>query len=625
FHLYDHSLHQELELTCESTETFATDAMYGIATSPYVLNFVSVINIYTVSVTANPAAGGAVTGAGSFNQGSTATVTATPADGYVFISWTYDGEVVSSDASYSFVVTEDRTLVANFDLNSYTVSVLANPETGGSITGAGAFAHGSTATLTATAATGYSFLNWTEEGEVVSTNATYSFTVTEDRTLVANFSLNSYVINASATPTEGGAVTGIGTFNYGTIVTLTATAATGYTFLNWTEEGEVVSTDATYSFTVTDNRTLMANFTTEAYNVTVSIDPAEGGSVTGDGAYAYGSTATLTAQAAAGYDFVNWTENGEVVSTDATLSFMVTEDKSFTAHFTYVGITYHWSPNSSPYSSTATMIGIIQIDGEEQRLNTLEVGVFCGDECRGREMSMYVPQLDRYILFLTIFGNNGDEVVFRLYDHSLHQESELTCESTETFATDAMYGTATSPYVLNFVSASETTQTITLGSGWTWFSSYIEYSDASLGQLQTGIAANSTTAMIKGQTEFTSFGSGNWSGGLTNLNNESMYLISSNGGEITLTGSLADPTAHPITLTNGWSWIGFLSDTPMSIDEAMSSITPSVNDMVKSQDGFTTFDGSKWTGGLTTLVPGQGYLYLHNGEPIILTYPSPSK
>ena len=78
--------------------------------------------------------------------------------------------------------------------------------------------------------------------------------------VVLNMAPVTYEISASATPAEGGVVNGIGTYNYGSTCTLTATANTGYTFLNWTENGEVVSCNATYSFTVTEAVDLEAVF-----------------------------------------------------------------------------------------------------------------------------------------------------------------------------------------------------------------------------------------------------------------------------------------------------------------------------------------------------------------------------
>ena len=73
---------------------------------------------------------------------------------------------------------------------SFIIDVIANPAEGGEVNGGGTYQEGAECTLTATANEGYSFTNWTENGEVVSTDATYTFTVSTDRTLVANFTQN---------------------------------------------------------------------------------------------------------------------------------------------------------------------------------------------------------------------------------------------------------------------------------------------------------------------------------------------------------------------------------------------------------------------------------------------------
>lgn len=68
----------------------------------------------TVSVTANPSAGGSVTGVGDYIYGSTCTLTATSNEGYIFNRWIVDEESVSTDNPYSFFVTEDVEVVASF-------------------------------------------------------------------------------------------------------------------------------------------------------------------------------------------------------------------------------------------------------------------------------------------------------------------------------------------------------------------------------------------------------------------------------------------------------------------------------------------------------------------------------
>ena len=72
---------------------------------------------------------------------------------------------------------------------------------------------------------------------------------------------------------------------------------------------------------------------TASYTVTVSADPAEGGTVSGGDSYDYGETVTLMATANPGYKFVNWTMNGTEVNTDATYSFTATENAEYVANF----------------------------------------------------------------------------------------------------------------------------------------------------------------------------------------------------------------------------------------------------------------------------------------------------
>ena len=311
------------------------------------------LNSYTITASADPAAGGTVSGAGNYNHGSSCTLTATANTGYTFVNWTKNGTQVSTNASYTFTVSEAGSYVAHFSLNSYNVTATANPTAGGTVSGAGEYNHGASCTLTATANTGYTFTNWTENGSVVSTNANYTFTVEGARTLVANFTLNSYTIAATANPTAGGTVSGAGEFNHGASCTLTATANTGYTFTNWTENGSVVSSNANYTFTVTGNRTLVANFTLNTYTIATAANPAAGGTVSGDGEYNHGESCTVTATANTGYTFSNWTENGSVVSTNASYTFTVEGNRNLVANFSNITYTITVSANPSN-SGTAT-------------------------------------------------------------------------------------------------------------------------------------------------------------------------------------------------------------------------------------------------------------------------------
>ena len=69
---------------------------------------------HTITVSANPAEAGVVTGGGEFEETDEITVKAVANDGYEFVNWTENEEEVSTDAEYTFTVEADRNLVANF-------------------------------------------------------------------------------------------------------------------------------------------------------------------------------------------------------------------------------------------------------------------------------------------------------------------------------------------------------------------------------------------------------------------------------------------------------------------------------------------------------------------------------
>lgn len=119
------------------------------------------------------------------------------------------------------------------------------------------------------------------------------------------------------------------------------------------------------------------------------------------------------------------------------------------------GMTFanHWTPiGGTQYNMT--MNGVILIDGIEQTGTTLEVGAFCGDECRGSMLPEFFPPSNQYVVALTIVSNqqSGEEITFRLYDHSTGQELNLTSSNVIVFENNAMIGTMGDWYEFSFVS-----------------------------------------------------------------------------------------------------------------------------------------------------------------------------
>jgi len=234
----------------------------------------------------------------------------------------------------------------------HNISVDVYPETTGTAYGTGAYDYGSIAYVKAAPAVGFQFDNWTENDNVVSLDTIYNFTVTHDRTLIANFKIQTFTISAESNIPEGGSINGAGVYNMGTTAELKAIPASGYTFINWTEDGFVVSSDEIFSFTVDGNRNLIANFGLTCY-ITANANPAEGGTVTGNGEYGNGVIAYLNAIPSTGYNFEKWTEEGNTGWEWwwTNYSFTVDGNRSFIAHFEKQSFSIYAEPNNSVWGS----------------------------------------------------------------------------------------------------------------------------------------------------------------------------------------------------------------------------------------------------------------------------------
>ena len=149
----------------------------------------------------------------------------------------------------------------------YTVTLSVDPQGGGTASGGGSVEAGAQVTVTASASSGYTFSGWRENGSIVSTSASYTFTVTGDRSLTAVFAavIPTYRVTAGIDPEGSGTASGAGTYQQGTSVTVTAAPGEGYRFVKWTENGQTVSESQSYTFTVTGDRTLTAVFEESKY------------------------------------------------------------------------------------------------------------------------------------------------------------------------------------------------------------------------------------------------------------------------------------------------------------------------------------------------------------------------
>ena len=157
---------------------------------------------------------------------------------------------------------------------------------------------------------------------------------------------------------------------------------------------------------------------------------------------------------------------------------------------------------------------------------------------------------------------------------------------------------------------SSSAQTIALSAGTNWISTYVDITLDDLKDALVDALPGSTSMMIKSQSGYTSYNGTRWRGNLNEFDVAQMYQIMvSSDCEITLEGMPVNPAELSITISNGPNWIGFPFSESMSVTETFAEFEAVIGDMIKSKDAYTTYNGTRWRGGLTTFEPGQGYIY----------------
>lgn len=268
-----------------------------------------------LTLSSSPAAGGTNTGAGTYAHSSNVTVNATPAVGYAFVNWKEGSTIRSTNPNYSFTITNHTTLTATYVVTNRTITASASPVAGGSVTGAGIVGNGASVTLTATPNAGYAFNGWTLDGAASCNTNPLVFNANANHTFVANFiAAPMYAINASASPSQGGSVTGAGSYQSGNNASLIATARAGYYFVNWTETSVEASALSNYAFTVSGARTLVANFATlPVINITPPVPTSAGN-------FQFAWPSSLNWALEESTDLIIWTPSAETITIDGAQS-----------------------------------------------------------------------------------------------------------------------------------------------------------------------------------------------------------------------------------------------------------------------------------------------------------------
>ena len=396
---------------------------------------------------------------------------------------------MSTNPSYSFTVTANASYEAEFSQNSYTISASASPSSGGTVNGGGTYNYGSTCNLTATPAAGYSFVRWTRNGSQVSTNPSYSFTVTGNASYVAVFEQStttqsqplstgwnwwsSYVELNGAEGLSmlenglGSAGQMIKSRSDGYVESYTYNGTTG-----WFGSLTSISNEQMYKINMNSSSSAAVTgylVSTSNHPITIGngwnwigfplnqsvgvaealsgFSPAVDDVLKGRNSYTtyfsnngttgwFGSLNTLEP----GYGYMYQSQS----SGTKTLVFQPGRGEAMLANITPENNIYQ--PSDQRFADNMTVTAVIEVEDEELRSDSHELAAFVDGECRGSVRLLYVEPIDRYVAFLTVFGETGDALEFRLTDGT---DSQFSTDMLS-FASDGGVGTLALPKVLHF-------------------------------------------------------------------------------------------------------------------------------------------------------------------------------
>jgi len=290
--------------------------------------YLVIVDKWDLNAVPNEVGWGEVLGGGRFPDESDDTITAIPAPGFAFVSWS-DGV---TDNPRVVHLMSDTTIVATFQCTQqFNLQVSASGETMGTVTGSGTY-YASDVTISAAPTLGHRFLHWNDG----STETTRIIHLVSDTAFIAYFqdiSNQTFTLQVTTANEAMGNVTGGGSYPGGTYQTITATPFENrFRFTHWSTTVGDSLTDNPLSIYLTCDTAFVAHFVElPQYHVQTAVNNAEWGTVTGGGTYVEGDEATLTATPAMHCIFDGWSDGNE----ESPRTITITQDTLFTAIFSF--------------------------------------------------------------------------------------------------------------------------------------------------------------------------------------------------------------------------------------------------------------------------------------------------
>ena len=210
------------------------------------------------------------------------------------------------------------------------------------------------------------------------------------------------------------------------------------------------------------------------------------------------------------------------------------------------------------------------------------------------------PEMQTFIDGLSYSAHRGDETVGRFPDGGkyFYKMGRPTIERKNTLMiSDPMTGEDQS-----LLSLLPDGFSIELAQGWNWMSHCLE-TPVGVNELPT------TTSRIISQTTEAIKTNNTFSGSLKTLSAGNLYKMEMAADDVFSSSRHICDSNLTIPLKAGWTWAGYPISGMQTLDAALTRYLAEEGDMVVGQDGFATYDGTQWTGSLTTLETGKGYMF----------------
>ena len=412
---------------------------------------------------------------------------------------------------------------------------------------------------------------------------------------------------------EAGTISGTGTYTDGETVTLTAVPNEGYKFVYWSHNGTVLSADAEYSFTVTSGMVIKANFLTPNHwtadptiypnNMTIIADVKIDGrdllqkniifklyDSYGDGwngcsltvEFSDGTSQNLTFDSGS-----SAVHTLKVYSDIINVSFNQgswPEECSFTIEYEDGELIYQSSGTPNAGHVCEFKLGYSPLN--------IELGAFCGEELRGTSRSQYIESpVDGFEFFLLLYGNDSDEITFKLYDHETDSVLDLVTQERIDFEANSSIGIMSNPNIINFTSRVSVTTEAEIAEAGTVTGGGMYH----IGETITLTATSNEGFVFK-----------NWT-----LNDE---VVSEESEYTFVVTSEAEYKANyhyrqERQLTKGWNWYStYVNNEGPEGLYAMEDELGSVGRQIKSQNDFVSYEDGSWYGTLSEVSNDEMYM-----------------